>query len=122
MGYSHVDPETLPAAPDRPSTRRSISDAAGLENLAAHVYEAAPGEAIPLAYHVHAEQEELFYVLSGELRVETPEGEYAVGADKAFAVEPESPQRAFVPTDGEPTAALVVGAPPVDDVRVYEPE
>jgi len=122
MGYSHVDPGELPAAPDRPSTKRSISDAAGLSNLAAHVYEVDPGEAIPLAYHVHAEQEELFYVLSGELRVETPEGEYAVGADKAFAVEPESPQRAFVPTDGEPTAALVVGAPPVDDVRVYEPE
>jgi uncharacterized cupin superfamily protein len=122
MGYSHVDPAALPAAPDRPSTKRSISDAAGLENLAAHVYTVAPGEAIPLAYHVHGEQEELFYVLGGELHVETPEGEYAVGADEAFAVEPESPQRAFVPDDGEPTRALVVGAPPVDDVRAYDPE
>jgi uncharacterized cupin superfamily protein len=122
MGYSHVDPAELPAAPDRPSTKRSISDAAGLSRLAAHRYEVDPGEAVPLAYHVHAEQEELFYVLSGELHVETPEGEFVVGADEAFAVEPESPQRAFVPDDGEPTTALVVGAPPVDDVRAYEPE
>ena len=122
MGYSHVDPAALPAAPDRPSTKRSISDAAGLSNLAAHVYEVAPGEAIPLAYHVHDEQEELFYVTAGELHVETPEGEFVVGDGEAFAVEPESPQRAFVPDDGAPTTALVVGAPPVDDVRAYDPE
>ena len=121
VSYHHVDATALPAAPDRPSTKRSISDTAGLSNLAAHRYEVAPGEAVPLAYHVHDEQEELFYVLSGELHVETPEGEYAVGADEAFAVDPESPQRAFVPADGEPTAALVVGAPPADDVRAYDP-
>lgn len=122
MAYHHLDPTDLPAAPDRPSTKRSISDACDLEQFAAHLYEVAPGEAVPLAYHVHDEQEELFYVTAGELHVETPEGEYVVGADEAFAVEPESPQRAFVPDDGEPTTALVVGAPPVDDVRVYDPE
>lgn len=44
MGYHHVDPATLDPAPDRPSTKRSVSDACGLENLAAHVYEVAPGE------------------------------------------------------------------------------
>jgi uncharacterized cupin superfamily protein len=121
MGYHHVDPSTLPAAPDRPSTRRSISDACGLERLAAHVYEVAPGEAIPLAYHSHDEQEELFYVTAGALRVETPDETYAVGAGEAFVVEPDSPQRATVPEDGAPTTALVVGAPPVDDARPYEP-
>lgn len=122
MGYSHVDPSDLPAAPDRPSTKRSISDAAGLEQFAAHRYEVAPGEAIPLAYHVHDEQEELFYVTAGELHVETPERDYVVAADEAFAVEPGSPQRTFVPEDGEPTTVLVVGAPVVDDVHAYDPE
>ena len=122
MPYHHIDPDDLPVAPDRPSTKRSISDACGLEHLAAHLYEAAPGEAIPLAYHVHAEQEELFYVTEGELHVETPDREYVVAAGEAFVVEPESPQRAFVPDDGEQTTALVVGAPPVDDVRPYDPD
>jgi uncharacterized cupin superfamily protein len=121
MGYHHVDPADLDPAPDRPSTKRSISDACGLANLAAHVYEATPGEEIPLAYHYHDEQEELFYVTEGRLRVETPEGEYSVAAGEAFVCEPESPQFAHVPSDGEPTTALVVGAPPVDDAHVYEP-
>lgn len=120
MGYHHVDPATLDPAPDRPSTKRSISDACGLEQFAAHVYEAAPGEEIPLAYHYHDEQEELFYVTEGELHVETPEAEFVVGAGEAFVCEPDSPQFAFVPEDGEPTTALVVGAPMVDDVHPYE--
>ncbi len=120
MGSHHLDPSTLPAAPDRPSTTRSISDACGLAGLAAHVYEIAPGEAVPLAYHTHDEQEELFYVTAGELRVETPDETYAVGPGEAFVVEPDSPQRAAVPEDGAPTT-LVVGAPPVDDARPYEP-
>jgi len=119
--YHHVDPDDLPVEPDRPSAKRSISDSCGLDHLAAHVYEVDPGEAIPLAYHVHAEQEELFYVTAGELHVETPDRDYVVGAGEAFVVEPESPQYAAVPADGEPTTALVVGAPPVDDVRPYDP-
>ncbi|MFB6156282.1 MAG: cupin domain-containing protein [Haloferacaceae archaeon] len=120
MGYHHVDPSTLPAAPDRPCTKRSVSDACDLENLAVHVYEVDPGEEIPLAYHYHDEQEELFHVTEGELHVDTPDREYVVGAGEAFVVEPESPQFAFVPEDGEPTTALVVGAPPIDDVHPYE--
>jgi quercetin dioxygenase-like cupin family protein len=121
MGYHHVDPSTLPAAPDRPSTRRSIGDACGLERLAAHVYEVAPGEAVPLADHTHDEQEEPFYVTAGALRAETPDETYAVGPGETFVVEPDSPQRAAVPEDGAPTTAPVVGAPPVDDARPYEP-
>jgi uncharacterized cupin superfamily protein len=122
VAYHHLDPTDLPAAPDRPSTKRSISDACDLSNLAAHLYEVGPGEAIPLAYHVHDDQEELFYVTEGELHVETPDETYAVGAGEAFVVEPESPQFAAVPEDGEPTTALVVGAPPVDDVHAYDPD
>jgi uncharacterized cupin superfamily protein len=121
MGYHHVDPATLDPAPDRPSTKRSISDACDLDNLAAHVYEVAPGEQIPLAYHYHDEQEELFFVTEGRLHVETPDREYVVDAGEAFVCEPGSPQFASVPADGEATTALVVGAPPVDDAHVYEP-
>ena len=121
MGYHHVAVEDLEPTPDRPSTQRSVSAAAGLENLSAHVYEVDPGEQIPLAYHYHDDQEELFYVVEGTLSVETPEVTYSVGADEAFAVEPESPQRAFVPEDADgPARAFVVGAPAVDDAHAYD--
>ena len=121
MGYHHVAVEDLEPTPDRPSTQRSVSAAAGLENLSAHVYEVDPGEQIPLAYHYHDDQEELFYVVEGTLSVETPEVTYSVGADEAFAVEPESPQRAFVPEDAAgPARACVVGAPAVDDAHAYD--
>ncbi|MFC7235253.1 cupin domain-containing protein [Halosegnis marinus] len=122
MGYHHVDVSALEPAPDRPSTKRSVSDACGLDHLAAHVYEVAPGEEIPLAYHYHDEQEEVFYVTEGELRVETPEGDYLVPAGDAFVCEPESPQFAAVPEDGEATTVFVVGAPPVDDAHPYDPD
>lgn len=121
MGYHHVDPDEIEPTPDRPSVQRAISDAVGLENVAVNRYEAEPGEAIPLAYHYHDDQEELFYVLSGTLTVETPEGTYEVGADEAFVVEPDSPQYASAADDaGETTRVLVVGAPRVDDVHPYE--
>ncbi|WP_313693191.1 cupin domain-containing protein [Halorarum halobium] len=121
MSYHHVDPSALAAAPDRPSVKRSISDACGLERFALHQYEVAPGEEIPLAYHYHDEQEEAFYVVSGELHVDTPEETYVVDAGEAFVVEPGSPQFAHVPEDGEETVALVVGAPPAaDDAHAYE--
>jgi mannose-6-phosphate isomerase-like protein (cupin superfamily) len=122
MGYHHIDVDGLEPTPDRPCTRRSITEAAGLENVAANVYEPDPGEMIPLAYHYHDEQEEVFYVLSGELSVETPEETYVVGSDEAFVVEPESPQRAYVDEDADRGARVfVLGAPAVDDVHPYEP-
>lgn len=124
MGYAVVDPEELPVAddPTREANRRSISGEVGLRNLGAHLYEAAPGEMIPLAYHYHDEQEELFYVLAGTMSVETPEETLIVDAGEVFVVEPESPQRAYVADDAAgPARVLVVGAPSVDDAHRYEP-
>ena len=121
MGYHVVDPSGLSPAPDRPCEKRSISDAAGLSELGCHRYEADPGEQIPLAYHVHEQQEEVFYVLDGTLSVETPEGTYEVAAGEAFVVEPGSPQRAYNDADADgPLRTLVAGAPAIDDVSPYE--
>jgi uncharacterized cupin superfamily protein len=123
MGYHHVDPAEVNPTPDRPSVQRAISDAAGLTNVAVNRYEAEPGEAIPLAYHYHDDQEEVFYVLAGTLVVETPEETYEVDADEVFAVEPESPQYASAAADaGGTTEVLAVGAPRVNDVHPYEAE
>jgi len=123
MEYHHISPETLAATPDRPSVQRPVGDVAGLEQLAVNVYEVDPGEQVPLAYHYHDEQEEVFYVAAGTLHVETPEGTYEVETDDVFVVEPDSPQRAYNPKSAtEQVRILVVASPPVDDVHPYEAE
>lgn len=124
MGYQVIDPEAIDPTPDRPCVQRSIGTAAALSEFAMNVYEADPGEQLPVVYHSHDEQEEAFYVLSGTLSVETPEGEFTVGRDEAFVAEPDSPHRAYNPEGtGEPVRVLAIGAPPVDDdARAYEPD
>jgi len=123
MEYQVIDVEGLPVTPGRDADRRSVSEAADLSNFALNAFTADPGEAVPLAYHYHDEQEEAFYVLDGELHVETPEGEHVVGTDEAFVAEPESPHRAYNPADAtDAVRVLAVGAPSVDDVHPYEPD
>lgn len=121
MAYHVVDPAALAEHDDRPASVKSIGDAAGLETLGLRKYRATPGQQIPLAFHFHDEQEEAFYVLEGELHVETPDEEFVVPAGQAFVVGPGNPHRAFNPA--EATGDLVVlamGAPSVDDVHNYE--
>jgi len=122
MGYHVVDPADLDPVPDRPSEMRYVSEAAGMENLGLRRYDVDPGERIPLSgLHYHDEQEEAFYVVDGELRVETPDREYVVERGQFFVAEPESPHRAFVADDAAgPAVVLGIGAPPVDDGHAYE--
>lgn len=124
MSYHVVDTETAEATPDRPCTLRRLSKRAGLERMAINRFEADPGEQVPLAYHYHDEQEEAFFVLSGTLHVETPEGDYTVPAGSLFTVEPGSPQRAFNPEDADERVELIaIGAPAVSgDVHAYDPD
>lgn len=123
MGYHVIDPEQIDPTPDRPSIHRTIGQAAGLENMAVNYYKAAPGEQLPLAYHVHAEQEEVFYVLDGVLHVETPDGEWVAETGEVFIAEPESPHRTYNPESAEtPTHVLAIGAPVVDDATAYDPD
>jgi mannose-6-phosphate isomerase-like protein (cupin superfamily) len=123
MGYRVVDTDEVEPEPDRPSTLRRLSDLADLEHMAVNRFTAEPGEQLPLAYHYHDEQEEVFYVLRGTLHVETPDGVFEAGEDDLFAVDPGSPQRAYNPADAdEPVDVVAVGAPPADDdVHAYEP-
>ena len=127
MGYHLLDPDDLGQWDDRPTDVRSLSVAAGYDYqdsaLGMRVYELAPGEMSGLAYHYHDEQVEAFYVLSGTLHVETPEGEMVVEADQVLFVDPGSPQRAYNPEDAESAVrVLAIGAPSVDDAHPYEPE
>ncbi|ESP89601.1 cupin domain-containing protein [Candidatus Halobonum tyrrellensis] len=124
MGYRVVDPADVDPAPDRPCELRRVGEAAGLERMAVNRFRARPGEEIPLAYHYHDEQEELFYVVAGTLAVETPDRTYEVSEGSLFAVDPGSPQRAHNPAEADdPVTVLAVGAPPVaDDANPYDPD
>jgi len=123
MGYRVVDADEVEPEPDRPCTLRRLSAPAGLDGMAVNRFTAEPGEQLPLAYHYHDKQEEVFYVLTGTLHVETPEGTLKAEADDVVAVDPDSPQRAYNPEDATGTVDVVaIGAPPAsDDVHAHEP-
>jgi quercetin dioxygenase-like cupin family protein len=120
--YRVLDPGAMEPTPDHPCDRRSLSEAADLAALAAAVYEINPGEQLPRTYHYHEQREELFYVLAGELAVETPGETYAVPAGRVFVAHPGSPHRAHNPESAaDPVSVLGVGAPAYDVARPYEP-
>ena len=122
MGYHVLDPTTIGPTEGRSAVRRSISGATDLENLGCHLFEAEPDEQVPLVYHYHEEQEELFYVLEGTLSVETPERTYTVESGEVFVAEPEHPHRAFNDPDASGAVRLLaIGAPTVRDGHQYEP-
>ncbi|MFB6180210.1 MAG: cupin domain-containing protein [Halorientalis sp.] len=122
MGYHILDPADLDDSPDHPCDRRSITEAAELAQLAAAVYTLDPGEQLAAQYHYHEQREEVFYVLDGELHVETPEETFVVSADEVFVAEPESPIRPYNPEDAETaTRVFGVGAPKFDIGRAYDP-
>lgn len=123
MGYHVLDPADLEDSPDHPCDRRSITDTVELAQLAAAVYTLEPGEQLATQYHYHEQREEIFYVVAGELHVETPEETFVVPADEVFVAEPESPIRPYNPEDAtERTRVLGVGAPKFDIGRTYDPD
>lgn len=117
MGYHVIDPDEIEPTPDRPSEMRYISEAAGMNELGLRTYRVDPGEMIPLSgLHYHDQQEEAFYVVDGQLRVETPETEYRIAEGEFFIAEPKSAHRAFNHSENENTAVVVgMGAPPGND-------
>ena len=124
MDYSVVDPDELESLDNRPCELRRVSASAGLETVAINRFRAEPGEQLPLVYHYHEQQEEAFFVHSGTLHVETPDGEFEVPTGSVFAARPEAPHRAYVPEDAtEPVEVIAIGSPPVSgDAVEYDPD
>ena len=120
MAYHHLDPDALDPTPDYPCDRRGLSDAAELAALHLATYEMAPGEQLSRTYHYHERREEVFYVVSGRLRVETPDEEFVVEAGEVFVAEPESPHRAYNPASADGRVRVLgTGAPKSDIARPY---
>lgn len=122
MAYHVVDFDAIEPHPDHESDRRTLQSELDLEHVGMSIYTAAPGEQIPQVYHYHDTQEELLYVVEGEMRVETPEGECIVGTNDVFVAEPNAPHRAFNAESAEQLLRVVaVGAPMIKDGHQYEP-
>lgn len=126
MGYHVIQPESEPTLSDRPCQTWDISGPETgreeLDHLGFRLYTVEPGEQMPLQYHYHEKQEEVLYVLSGQLSVETPDKVYAVNEDELLLVEPDSPQRAFNPADADGTVrVLATGAPTHDGGKPFDP-
>lgn len=119
-GYRLVDVSALPDGVTPATGKKEIDEAVGATAFGCNLYLADAGEQLPWGYHYHPDHEELFYVLSGALTVETPEGERRVEADEAFFVPPGHRNRARAAADG--TRVVAVGAPKGSDGAVIEEE
>jgi uncharacterized cupin superfamily protein len=94
---------------------RPLSRLLETTDLAVNYYEVAPGDHLAPFYHAHRDQEEVFYVLSGELTFavgdrEGPTEEVTAGEDEVVRIARGEFQRGR--NDGsEPATVLAMGAP-----------
>lgn len=93
--------------------KASGADTAG--QLAVMVCTYPPGLTVP--GHVHDGEDEMFYVLAGELRGFCDDGEWTAGAG-GFVFVPRDRRHGFTVTSAGPARALVVVGPPRLDARI----
>ena len=117
LDYRKVVVDDLPDAPNPTRHKKEVDEAVGATAFGFNVYVADPGERVPWGYHRHPDHEELFYVLEGELAVETAEGEMRVRAGEALFVGRDAPNGARAVGD-LPTRFVAVGAPTAEDGAV----
>lgn len=119
--YRKVTVDDVPNTPNPTREKKELDEALGVSEFGLNLYTADPGEQVPWGRHRHPDHEEVFYVLSGELRIETPDGDVSVGADEAFFVPADHWNRAVVASD-VPCRFLAIGAPKASDGAIIEEE
>lgn len=100
-----VDNAIQPAA-----VMRHLTKPLGLTDMAINYYELEPGDSFAFAYHNHAVQEEVFYVISGTATFDTEAGPVEVDAGEILRVDRGEFQRGWNRGD-ERVVALALGAP-----------
>ena len=119
MGYPTVRVEDIENAASPATAKREVDEALGIDSFGFNVYTVAPGERIPWGSHRHPDHEELFYVLDGELTVDTPDGSIRLGAGEAIGIPRNQPNCAH--NAGEDVVRVVAaGAPKETDDAVIE--
>jgi uncharacterized cupin superfamily protein len=89
---------------------RHLTEPLGLTDFAMNYYELEPGDSFAFAYHNHAVQEEVFYVISGTATFETDQGPVEVGPDEVIRFDRKEFQRGWNRGD-QRVVALALGAP-----------
>ena len=104
----------LPELPYNPagSTRRQLGNALGATDVSVNHFVVEPGESFSSGLHAHHDQEELFYVLAGEVTFDVgrERESVTVGAGEAIRFEPGAFQEGYSGGE-EPVRALAIGAP-----------
>jgi quercetin dioxygenase-like cupin family protein len=119
--FRKVAVDDLSDAPNPTRRKKEVDEAVGATEFGFNVYVADPGQQLPWGEHRHPSHEELLYIVAGEIRVETPGDNYAVGPGEAFFVPPDAKQRAVAVGEG-PARVIAVGAPKIDDGAIIEEE
>lgn len=119
MTYRTVRVSDLPNGLSPASEKKEIDEALGVETFGFNRYAVDPGQRVPWGPHYHPRHEEVFYVLEGELTVDTPEGAQTVTAGEALYVPPEHPNCAHNAGD-ERVVLIAVGGPKETDEAVIE--
>jgi mannose-6-phosphate isomerase-like protein (cupin superfamily) len=119
--YQNLRLDEIRNAVSPASQKLEIDEAVDATEFGVNIYQADPGEQIPWGYHRHPDHEELFLVLDGTLKFETPDGSYTVGADEVFFVPRDHSHRARAVGDTS-TRVIAIGAPKAHDDAIIEEE
>jgi quercetin dioxygenase-like cupin family protein len=83
------DPMLLPAAFDVDSLQRDVTDAwksIDLTNVNGNAVRFRVMDGVTANWHTHEDSDELFYVISGKVHLDTEQGTREVGAGQIFVV------------------------------------
>lgn len=124
-GYDHRSLDSFEVTEDKPATRWEISAQLDIEAYNLNVVVLEPGERMAqTAFHAHPEQQELYYVIDGRVRVETAEESVTAAMDDVVRFDPGEPHLLHNPFDASCKIVAISDPPsghrPVRHIQSYE--
>lgn len=123
-GYERAALSDIEANPEKPSQRWEISPQLGIQGYNFNVAVLEPSERLSqTAFHYHENQEEFFYVIDGECRVEAENESFDLSRDEMVVFREGAVHLLHNPFD-EPCKLIAIGYPadgrrPVHLVKSY---
>lgn len=124
-GFTHVSLTDLVTNPEKPGRRWEVSPQLGIGGYNFNVAELESGERLSQsAYHAHESQEEFFFVIDGQCRVETATDSFDCGPNEMVLFRRGAVHVLHNPY-AEPCRLIAIGHPaagrrPVESVREFE--
>ncbi|RMD80105.1 MAG: cupin domain-containing protein [Gammaproteobacteria bacterium] len=104
--------------PEADRLRKSLGDAVGLSRIGVHLVRLEPGRD-STEHHLHHDEEECLYLLSGEGTLQLGEEAFEVGAGDFVGFPAGGPAHSLRNTGSEPLLYLVMGQRLEHDVADY---